>query len=176
MYKKASPFPIALRYGLIMSAVMVFLMVLTYITNIIENPIWFVLNGLVSIIIMSIILYVAIKKHRDEEQEGFITLGKAVGVGALVSLVYAIVGGIFNLILNEFIDPDLTERISISFAEWMADLIGDDSVIDQTEERMEENNNYFNFFSGLFGIPCCSAVISLIFGLILQKEPSDIRL
>jgi len=169
MYTKVSPMQTSLKYGLILSGLIIAVTIVAYITGLLVKPMSLMLIGFLTLVVYIIINVIAIKSHRDELQNGFITLGQAVGVGVLLSLVYAVVGGLFNILLYEVIDPDLMSSMNENIADWVSDLTGDDSIYEQMEAN--EQSSIQSFFMNLFGLPCCGAILSLILGLILKNEP-----
>lgn len=171
MYTKVSPMQTSLKYGLILSALMIVISIVAYITGLMVNPISLMLIGFLSIIVMIVINVLAIKSHRDDLQNGYISLGQSVAIGALVGLVYAVIGGLFNILLYEVIDPDLMSSINENMADWIVDMTGDDSMYDQMEAQSQSSIQ--SFFINLLGLPCCGAVLSIILGLILKNEPED---
>ncbi|WP_272150599.1 DUF4199 domain-containing protein [Tenacibaculum aiptasiae] len=62
--------------------------------------------GYVSIFISLSFIYFGIKHYRDNVNNGIISLGKAIAIGTLISLMVGIGIGIADFIYTEFINPD----------------------------------------------------------------------
>lgn len=61
--------------------------------------------GYISIFISLSFIYFGIKHYRDKENDGFISLGKAIKIGILISILVAIGISIADFIYTKFIDP-----------------------------------------------------------------------
>jgi len=167
-----SPFPTGLKYGVILALISILITVILYVTGMLTNPMASSILGMLSLVAYIAVIALAIKSHRDQNQNGYITLGQAVGVGIITALVSAFIGGIFNYILYGFIDPGLMEEL-ISMQE--------DSMAESgmPEEQIEAALQYAQMFtnpamqvvSALCMGSCCGGVVSLIAGLILKNEP-----
>lgn len=129
----------------------------------------------VSYIIMGATVYLATKKHRDENLQGVISLGKAFGVGMLTILILAVMQAVWTFVYMEFIDPDMVQELLDNAM---------DKALEQgqmTEEQMEASQGMFKIFTNpwviagftLLGTLGVGVVISLIVGLILKKEPKQ---
>ncbi|MCF2874525.1 MULTISPECIES: DUF4199 domain-containing protein [unclassified Tenacibaculum] len=62
--------------------------------------------GYVSIFISLSFIYFGIKHYRDNVNNGIISLGKAIAIGTLISLMVGVGIGIADFIYTEFINPD----------------------------------------------------------------------
>ncbi|KAB1160749.1 DUF4199 domain-containing protein [Tenacibaculum aiptasiae] len=62
--------------------------------------------GYISIFISLSFIYFGIKHYRDNVNNGIISLGKAITIGTLISLMVGIGIGIADFIYTEFINPD----------------------------------------------------------------------
>jgi len=56
-------------------------------------------------------MVLGIKSFRDEEGGGFISFGRSLGTGILISIFGSIITGAFTVVLFTFIAPDMTQRI-----------------------------------------------------------------
>jgi len=169
-----SPMQTALRYGLILALVSILINLIMYITGLMTNQVASSLIGTLSLIVSIVIIVMAIKHHRDVQQNGFITLGKAFGVGILASLISAIIGAVFLYVLHAFIDPGILEEMMALNEERMIESGTSDEMIEMTSQWTNMFMSPVGMAStGLFGGVCCGGVISLFAGLILKKEPVD---
>jgi hypothetical protein len=79
------------------------------------------------IIIGGIIL--GIKNFRDQEQQGFISYGRAVGAGVLTVVFASVIMAIFNFVLFKVIDPNLLEKgIEVARTQMMEKNLTDDQI------------------------------------------------
>ena len=62
--------------------------------------------GYVSIFISLSFIYFGIKHYRDNVNNGIISLGQAIAIGTLISLMVGVGIGIADFIYTEFINPD----------------------------------------------------------------------
>jgi hypothetical protein len=66
--------------------------------------------GYISYLIMIGGIILGIKNYRDNEQQGFISYGRALGVGMLTVAFASVIMALFTYILYKFIDPGLAEK------------------------------------------------------------------
>lgn len=167
-----SPMQTALRYGLILALISILIELIKYITGLMTNQAASSVIGLLSLIVSIVVIVMAVKHHRDVQQNGYITLGKAFGVGILASLVSAIIGAIFLYVLHAFIDPGILEEMMVLNEERMIESGVTDEVIEMSSQLTNTFMTPVGMAStGLFGGVCCGGIIALFAGLILKKEP-----
>lgn len=170
--KNVSPFSTGLKYGIILALISILTTVILYVTGILTNEMATTILGLLSLVAYIAVIAFAIKSHRDDKQGGFITLGKALGVGVITALVSAFISGIFTYILYAFIDPGLLEEIlSMTEDSMLESGLPDDQIDMAMEWTRKFTTPASQFGSGLVGGICCGSVVSLIAGLILKNEP-----
>ena len=66
--------------------------------------------GYLTILLSLVFVYLGIKKYRDEENEGEISFGRALKIGALIVLFPAIAFSIYNIIYVEVLDPEFADK------------------------------------------------------------------
>lgn len=116
------------------------------------------LLGYVSIFLSLSFIYFGIKHFRDKENDGLISLGKAVKIGILIAVLVAIGISIADFVYTKFIDPSF-------FANY------EQKLIDQGKEN--EIVKMTSSTAALFMFALVTVIgfiISLISGIILQRK------
>lgn len=167
--KNASPFPTALRYGLIGGLINITLGIVMYLSDM--NP-WVTTGlGLLTFVINIALIVMAIRAHRDKELGGYITLGRCIGIGVIVTILTAVMSLLWTVILYQFIDPDMPERIAEMTIEMLEGFGVPDEQIDETRDRVLESSSLGTQIKNtLLWTPITGAIISLIVGLIMKKS------
>lgn len=114
--------------------------------------------GYVSIFISLSFIYIGIKHYRDNVNNGIISLGKAIVIGTLISLMVGIGIGIADFIYTEFINPDFFK----SYEEMLIKQGREAEIIEMTSTT-----------AALFMIVLVSIIgfiISLLSALFLQRK------
>ena len=115
--------------------------------------------GYVSIFLSLSFIFFGIKHYRDKENDGFITLGKAIKIGLAISVLVAFGVSIADFMYTKFINPDF-------FANY------EQQLIDQgrEDEIMKMTSTIAAMFM-LVLVTIIGFIISLISGVILQRKP-----
>jgi len=174
MYPNVSPVSTGLKYGLILGLISVLFSVVMYATGLLTNQMASSIQGVFSLIASFAVIFFAIKHHKDVKQEGYIFLSKGFLVGLITAIVSALISVIFVYILFTIIDPGLIDEILLMTEER---LVNQGLSEDMIEQSMAMTKNFvspaaqagFGFMGGI----CCGSVLSLIAGLILQKQPTS---
>lgn len=114
--------------------------------------------GYVSIFLSLSFIYFGIKHYRDYVNNGVVSLGKAIVIGLLISVLVGIGIGIADYVYTKFIDPDFFHRY-------------EQSLIDQG--RKEEIIEMTSTTAALFMITLVTVIgfiISLLSALFLQRK------
>ncbi len=112
MEEKRSTWKDTLNYGIILGLIMIVVSVITYMTNIMFEQ-WM---SLLVLALNFVVLFFLLRSYRDHYNRGFISYGRSVGAGVVISLYAAILTAIFTYVLYAFIDPGLIEK-SLQLAE-----------------------------------------------------------
>ena len=168
-----SPWQTAIRYGLIgglISVIWALIGNLTGITLPTNGFMMMMLSALVGLIIYVGIIVYAVRHHRDNELGGYISLGRIVQMGIVISIISGLIGVIFNYVYVTFIDPNFIETMMEGMEEMFANLGMDEDQIEEalagTEAGFEPLTMIKNglLYSGILG-----AVVSLIIGFIMRR-------
>ena len=96
-----------ITYGLILGGVsVIFQLMLFFLDMHYQQP---PAVGIVSIVIMIGVLVYAFIQYK-KQNEGFISLAEAIKIGLGISLISAIVGIVYSLILTEVLDPSTLQK------------------------------------------------------------------
>lgn len=114
--------------------------------------------GYVSIFLSLSFIFFGIKHYRDKINNGVISLGKAIAIGVLISLLVGLGIAIADFIYTKFIDPEFFDR----YAEMMIEQGHADQVMEMTSTTAA--------LFMLVLVTIIGFIISLISGLILQRK------
>jgi len=135
------------------------------------------INQLLSYGVMIGGLVLAVRKHRDQELGGYITFGRAFGVGFLTMLVLGVISAVWAYAFFSFIAPDMLEMIKQASIDRMVEKQG--MSVDQAETAMNNpvTKSFMNpvAFTGFAfaGILFIGAIFALIVAAIMRKSPPE---
>lgn len=170
-----SPYPTAIRYGLIGGLVLMAYTLIGNLTGITRPSGGFgmiAVVGLISIVIYVSILVMAVRKHRNEDLGGYITFGRAFVVALIAAIIASIMSALFNYLYATVIDPTYSATM-MEDMQTMYEKLGMSE--EQIEQAMQQASASFTpttmltngiLYSGVIG-----AVIALIIAAIMQKKP-----
>ena len=125
---------IAIKYGIILGVLCAILIAVIYIARLNEN------FGYVGIAATIAILYLAIKEYKDENG-GYMSFGKGVGMCVLLALIGGVIAGVFDFIYTSFVDPNILQTM---LDEQMAKLEENPQM---TDELIEQTRGWVENFS-----------------------------
>ena len=180
-YVEASPWPTAIRWALISSAIGIVLQLIFYLVGwmdpatMAENGLLSALVGLVAIAVSAVITYLGLKAYRDTDNRGWLTLGQAVKWALYFGLVAGVIGAIWALIYNNFIVGDALAEAQQSAINQMEEQGASEEELEMMQTVTGAVQNPFvTFFSALIGSVILSIIIGLVAGLILRTQgPRD---
>ncbi len=167
--KNASPFPTALRYGVIGGLLVIVIGLIQYllgITSTISQAV-----GWLSMLITIVFPVLAIREHRDNDLGGYISYGRGLGTGVLTALIIGLVTAIWTILLYNVIDPSIMDQIMQVQAEAMEE----QGMSDEDIENVAAMTGKFmtapvmaaiGFGTSLF----LGFVASLIGGAVMKRE------
>lgn len=166
--KKVNIMKSAMTYGLMLALALIAIHLVQYLMDVYKPPAW--VNLLTYAVIVGGIVYGTIR-FRDDELGGYISYGKALGFGVLLSLFASIVYGFYNYLLTAVIDPGYMEGVYRMLEE---NLLEKGMNYDQVENLMEDMKKLqtplFMVFSSVFGFTFMGTIFSLITSIFLKKE------
>lgn len=167
LQKEVSPMKTALRYGLFTGLGGIIFFLIFYVMNVMPT------GGIqyLSYLILAAGVYLGMAYHRDHENGGFMSYGRAFGTGALISVVTGVVSAVFNYIFFAFIDPSYMNRM-MDIAE--ENMIKQGMSEEQIAQGMEMSKNFATpAMTGVFafvGYLFMGVVLSLILAAVAKKN------
>ncbi len=167
--KNVSPFPTALRYGLIGGGISIVCGLISYLAGMASTISSII--GVVSSIVSITIIVLAIRGHRDNDLGGYISYGRCLGVGVLTAIIMGVIGLIWSALLFNVIDPGLGgEMIDMIVGQWE-----EAGMTDEQIEQMLPMTTMFTGFKGmalmsLIATPIFGFIVSLIGGAVMKKD------
>ncbi len=167
MEEKTSIWKIALNYGAITGLSLVILTTIWYVTNLSFNE---YVGWLNYVAIIGFVIF-GTKKQRELD-DGFISYGKALGVGSVISIVAGLILAIFTYILYTVIDVDLINKLyTVQEQAMMTNPAITDDQIDTAMEMVKKFTNPITMTIGtFFGISFMGFIISLVTSAVLKKN------
>lgn len=165
--------PVAQKYGLIGGAILIILGLVFYLTGMTDytgNK----SNTLASILqyaVMGGTLFFAMKEHRDNDLNGYMPYGRALGVGSMTGLIMAILVGIWSYIFFAFVAPDLIDQMVSAAEEQMAEKGLEEDKMEAALEMSKKIMNPIGMaIMTLFGTAIAMFFISLIVSAFTKKD------
>ena len=156
----------ALKWGVIIGIISILYSTAIMVSGEVGNQ----LLGYLVYVIIAIGVYLAMTDFKKENQ-GFLSYGQGLGLGALTCTIVGLISGFFTIAYMKFIDPTITEQMMKKAVEEMEKKGFPD---DQIEKAMEYSKMFMNpgvlFIVGLIGTIFIGFVLSLIIAAILKKD------
>lgn len=169
-----------LRFGLMSGLVIFVLFLLSYLifgssTDYDTREVF----GYAAIIISLLFVFFGIRHYRDKENGGLLSFGKGMKVGVLITLMPAIVFGLFSVIYAEFINPDFTETYySHYLAELQKTMTPEKFEVARKEFESQKamfDNPVFNFLLMFVTVFVIGVIVTVISSLILKRNAGNTR-
>ncbi|TAF66455.1 MAG: DUF4199 domain-containing protein [Cytophagales bacterium] len=167
--EKPSTTQIALRYGLISAGAGILISLLQfYVVGTNSGLSWLIIP------ISILVLVVAMNDYKKRNQ-GYMSLGAGFGLGTMSSVISAVIGGFFNILLLDFIDPTIIEKLRKDAVLQVQQAgMGDEQI----EQAMQFTDFLLNtgvmFVLGVISSLILGGIISLIISAILHKNREEI--
>lgn len=164
---KSTMFQTSLTWGLITGFASIIYILILYFADLMTNA----QASWITWIILVIGIYLGTKAFRDQLPGGYISYGRALGTGVMISLFYGILTAIFMVLLYTVIDADLINKVIAAQQEKMLEKGA--VTEEQLEQGLEMGKKLFIpmvLISSLFLSVFFGTIISLITSAILKKE------
>ncbi len=165
------PFEKPIKFGLIAGLILVTYSVILYAFDVsIFNPIFSILNLLVTFGLMIFFAIFTMNKLRDQDFDGKFTYLQAFIAGVIVLLIAFYLSNIFSYLLSAIIDPEYMPR---KLDEMVASLEGKvpEETIDEIIEKIQENTDPLkNFVKSLWMSPLIAIGLGAILALFVKKD------
>ena len=166
MEEKVSTARVALKYGVLVSVVIMVYTTIINVSGLSQNQILSTLQ----FVFMIAAIVMAMKDFR-EQNKGFMTYGEGLGLGTLLAAVMGLLVSIFSTLYNRFIDGTILTQALDKVRTDMEQRGMDDAQIDQSMELAQKfMSPSIMFFSGVFMSILTGFVISLVVSAIFRKE------
>lgn len=167
MEEKRSVWKDTLNYGIILGLISVGLSVLTYMFDLTFKT-WITWP---SLLISILVLYFLLRSYRDHYNYGYITYGKSVGAGVVISIYAAVITAIYVYVLYSFIDPGLVDKSMAIAEQRMIDRGIPDSAIDQAMQMQAKiMKPWFTSLMSTLSSVFYGLILSLIVSLFIMKK------
>lgn len=175
------PLPIThksvMNTGFLLALVGIIFALIPAVTDIGESSSINMILSFISMAIAVVIFYVSLKKYRDTELGGYMSLGRGFQFVFFTSIYIGLLVGIFMIIQMKFIDPGMMDEV-------MNTQMAEMEKQGMTEEQMEMASKFSGYFTSPFAIGLMTffgqlfwgAIIGLILGAILKNWPPPARL
>ena len=169
---KTSVMKQAMTFGAIIGLALVVYSVFLYITGLTFNK----ALGFVQYVVLFTGIYLGTKDFRDKALSGFITYGKALGLGVLISVFVGIITLFFNFIMMRFIDPGLIDKYMAIAEESMENnrFISADQLDDAIERSRWLFTSVWSLPIGLISFSFIGFIISLITSAFVKRDPNPV--
>lgn len=170
-----APWPTAIRYGVIGGMVFILYTLIGNLTGIgrpTAGLIPLLFFGLASFAIYILLLVLAIKSHRDDDLGGYIDIKRSMIVGTTVAVIAGVISSLFGYLYMTVIEPDMAATM-MSEMETMFENMGlpEEDYEAQLADMEARLDPMSSLTQGLMWAPAIGAVVSLITGATLKREP-----
>lgn len=176
-FKKASVWPNAFKWAIILSVLSIVTQYVFSLDNdtsslqaIKDSSKWY--EQIIGYLIPIIIITLAIKEHRDKDNQGYLKIGWGIGTSAAVGLISGIIVSIF-LYLTLFAETEvlMKELMEQEFAK--NGMEGEDAEKAKNIALMFSGKEAMSIFA-LIGNVFISVVVGVIASLFMRKNPETI--
>lgn len=168
---KTSTGKLAIKYGIIIGVIGIIFNLMLYSQDLhYQIDLQRLLINLVIGILFVVVASIFAMKEFKKANNGFMSLGQGLKIGVGLSLISGIIGVIFNLILTEVIDPDMTQKAFDFAVQSMRDAGMTESQIDQRMQGQGEPNYPLQIGIGLIASIVLGFIGSLVPALVIKKQ------
>ncbi len=166
--KKPSITTAALSYGLLTAIALIVLTLIIYMLDL--TGVSWISYLAYAFLLVGIILGTI--KYREDSEGGFLSYGRALGYGTLVSVFAALISGIFMYVFYQFLAPDAMDQVRVVAAESIIEANPD--ISDQDLDMMLRFTSPLLLFLGsLFSISFLGFIFSLVTAAFLKKNDPE---
>ena len=167
MEKKRSSWKETLNYGIIYGLITVVFSVLTYMFDLTFKT-WIIWP---SMLLGIIVLFFLLRSYRDHYNGGYITYGKSVGAGVIISIYAAIIRAVYVYVLYAFIDPGLMDKsIAMAEAKMAEKGLPEEAIEKAMEMQAKMMKPWFTSLMGIVNSVFYGLILSLIVSLFVMKK------
>lgn len=167
MEQKRSIWKETLNYGIILGLIGVGFSVLTYMFDLTFKT-WIIWP---SMLLSLVVLFLLLRSYRDHYNNGYISYGKSVGAGVIISVYAAIITAIYIYVLYAFIDPGLMDKsLAMAEAKMIEKGLPEAAVEKALEMQAKMMKPWFTGLMGLINSVFYGLILSLIVSLFVMKK------
>ncbi len=157
----------SMNYGAILGGILVIFSLIGYMFHTQNATIIQILNYLA----LGLLLYYGTKVLRDKYQDGYITYGRALASGFLISVFAGIIVSFFVLIYLKWLDPQTMETIKMQSQKIMLEKGYPQEQIDMSLKYISPN---IFAIGTIFSFAFWGFVLSLIAAFLLKRDSNPI--
>lgn len=170
MEEKSTFWTSAMTYGLYVGVTIVLYSVILYVFGQIMNT----TLSLASYVIIAAGILLSQLHYRNNQLNGSITYGKALGFGVAVMLFAGILQSLYTVILFKFVDPTLIDQMRLLQEEAMLKQgMNEESIEAATDMMAKFQSPVIMGISGLFSSALVGFIISLITSIFVKKNDEE---
>jgi len=160
----------AMTYGAIIGLTLVVYSVVLYITGLNFHK----GQGIIQYAVLFGGIFMGTKAYRDKSLGGFITYGKALGMGVLISVFVGIITVFFNFIMVRYIDQGLVAKYMVIMEEQFENsrFIAEDQIDAVLEKSREAMTGVKYLPVSVLTFSFIGFIISLITSIFVKKDPN----
>ncbi len=160
----------AMSYGLYMGLALILNSVIFYVMGTPFSPVC----GYISYAILIGAIGWSMKIYRDENSEGGVTYGRALGLGTLQSLFASLIMAFFTFVLFKIVDKNLIDKLLTFMEEQMIRAGINDNQADTAMAMYRKIMTPLTYSLGqILGITLMGFIFSLILAIFFQKKSTD---
>jgi len=169
--KQGSVLRHAMTYGAIIGLILIIYSILLYLMKLTFNTYF----GIIQYFILAGGIYLGTKAFRDNFMKGYLSYGKALGMGVLISVFVGIITVFFSFIHMRFIDPGIIDQYIVEMEETLLRRGMTDSQIDLAmETSVKMLTSVWSIPIGVTSFTLYGLVISLITSAFVKREPNPV--
>lgn len=168
--------PLAIKYGLIWAGASSLLILLGFLFDMdMSLPSTAtsvkIVGGILGFAIPVVAVTLAVRDDR-KQLGGFLTLGRAVGLGAITGIVAGVASGVFQVIYQYVINPGYQDQLkNAMIAEWEKQGLSEEMIETSSKVAFMFTNPFLLSVFGIIGAVFTGVIVGLIAGAIMKREP-----
>ena len=168
MENKRSQSKVAMNFGALNGLAAIALTLLFYF---IGTDIQSMIPTITGYAVMILFISMGIKSYRDEDLGGYISYGRSLGTGTLISLFAGILFAVFMVIFFNYIAPELPQKIIEGTQQKLAERGMSEEQIEQAMSMTKKfMSPIFLFIFQIVGSVFAGFIISLFVSIFMKKE------
>ena len=168
-----APFlPTAIKNGLIIGVIIIILSLILQLTGMNTSFVMLMVFFLIILILYAVASFRAIKEHRDVDLGGGITFGRAFITGLVAVIAAGLIGTVFSMIYNLYIDPAGVQDTIDATLDFMEQMGASEDDIDLAEAKAARSatDPIYMLTQGMLQATGIGVVASLIIAAILKRD------